>query len=104
MMYGTNADVWLEAAKPSGVVGPGSIDAILDKSEEVWEITRVQGGFPGIPISITPECRTNCTVVSILEAPSTANGFQRIRLRVQPATSKQSMSIRLQYQPTGKRK
>ena len=104
-MYGAFVDVWLEAAKPSGVVGPGVIEAALDKSESVWEVTRIQGGFPGVSILVTPECRANCTIVSVLEPPSQANGFMRMRLRVQPVAAKQSMSIALQYQPqTGKRK
>jgi len=105
IMYGAFVDVWLEAVKPSGVAGPGIVEAVLDKSDGVWQVTRVQGGFPGVPVLVTPECRTNCTVVSTLEPASPANGFLRMRLRVQPHATKQSMVIGLQYQPqTGKRK
>jgi hypothetical protein len=104
MMYGPNADVWFNGKKPSGVATAGTIDAILEKTEGVWQVIRVQGAFPGVPITVTAECRANCTVASILEPPNPQTAYQHVRVRVVPAGNKQSMIVRLQYQPTGKRK
>lgn len=99
-------EVWLESKPSTGAAANGVVEAELSNVEHVWQVSRVQGSFPGLPITVaSPECASNCSVVAVVEKPSPENGFLRMRLRVQPASPVQPMRIRFQYQPqTGKRK
>jgi serine/threonine protein kinase len=96
---GPNIEVWLESAAssrgdPSGI---GIVETELETVEGVWQITSVHGSFPGTPITVTPECR-NCEFLGIVENPSSANGFMRVRLRIKPLSPQQPLSVLLRYQ------
>ena len=97
---GPNIEVWFESRAPGGGSGSGIIEADLETVENVWQVTRVQGSFPGTPIGVVGECR-NCTLLGIVENPSSANRFMRARLRVQPVNPRQLMGVRLRYQALG---
>jgi hypothetical protein len=94
---GPNIEVWLESPPSLGGNPSGVVEAGLETVGNVWQITSAQGNFPGIPISVTPECR-NCEFLGVVEYPSSANGFKRIRLRVKPIDLKQPMGVLLRYQ------
>lgn len=97
LSIGSNIEVWLESSSSSRGAPSGTVETDLETVEGVWQITSVQGGFPGAPITITPECR-NCEFLGIVENPSTANGFMRIRFRVKPVSLHQPVGVLLQYQ------
>ncbi len=94
---GSSIEVWLESQAAAGGEGSGIIEADLEAVENVWQVIRVRGGFPGVAIDVSGECR-NCTLLSIVEHPSAANGFLRARMRVRPVNPAQPMSIGLRYQ------
>lgn len=94
---GPNIEVWLESPPAKSGSLSGVVEAELETVEGVWQITSVHGNFPGTPITVTPECR-NCEFVGIVENPSAANGFMRVRLRVKPVNLQQPMGVLLRYQ------
>jgi hypothetical protein len=93
---GASIEVALEAEKGTGNAATGYVEAQLEQVDHVWQVARIQGVLPGSPISITGECG-NCTIVSIAEAPSPANGFLRARVRIQPVNPQAALSVRLHY-------
>lgn len=96
---GANIEVALEAQMGTGNAASGYVEAQLEQVDHVWQVARIQGVLPGSPIAITGECG-NCTIVSIAEAPSPANGFLRARLRIQPINPQGALTVRLHYQAT----